>query len=81
VRMFYRPGSPTAAIGDTFHAKRGGRLSVVRVGETHCAVPATRLPALLSPAAGPDPDAIDDEAADAGDDLSVRLGLCPPGVR
>ena len=81
VRMFYRPGSPTAAIGDTFHAKRGGRLSVVRVGETHCAVPATRLPALLSPAAGPDRDAIDDEAADAGDDLSVRLGLCPPGVR
>jgi subtilisin family serine protease/LAS superfamily LD-carboxypeptidase LdcB len=83
VHLVYRPHSPTAAIGDAFRAKRGGRLTVLRADETHCAVPATRLPALLAGTgvdAAPAADATDaEEAGSAGNDLSAVRGLCPPG--
>lgn len=47
VHLFYRPGSPTAAVGDEFYQHRGQRLSVTRVNEKHCHIPAARLPGLL----------------------------------
>lgn len=52
VTICYRPGSKTAAVGDAFHRRRGGRLQVLRVSEQHCDVPARRLPDLLA-ALGP----------------------------
>ncbi len=54
VHLFYRPGSPTGTIGDEFYQRRGPQLDVTRVSEAHCAVPATRLPALLA-LSGPGP--------------------------
>ena len=47
VHLFYRPDSPTAAVGDEFYQRRGPRLSVTRVNEKHCHIPAARLPGLL----------------------------------
>lgn len=53
VAFFYRPGTRTAAIGDTFWQQRGGRLAVTRAAEGHCDVPGVRLPGLLqAPTAG-----------------------------
>jgi len=51
VAFFYRLGTPTEAIGERFYTARGPRFAVSRVGETHCAVPGTRLPALLQSSA------------------------------
>src|SRR5262245_28779769 len=45
--MFYRPGSKTGAIGSQFYKRCSARLVVTQVGEEHCDVPATQLPALL----------------------------------
>ena len=47
VRLFYRPGSATARVGDEFYRRRGPRLAVTQVSEAHCRIPAARLPALL----------------------------------
>ena len=52
VSVFYRKGTGTSACGQRFEAamsKSGGRLRVMAVNEGHCAVPSTRLPALLHP--------------------------------
>jgi subtilisin family serine protease len=49
VHVFYLPGSKTARVGREFYCQRGPRLAVTRVGEKHCYIPATRLPALLNP--------------------------------
>lgn len=46
--IFYRAGSKTAAVGKRFLDVQGGRLSVTRVAEGHCDVPARQLPALLA---------------------------------
>jgi hypothetical protein len=51
IHVFYRPGSGTDRIGHEFGRLRGPRLAVTQVNEPHCHVPATRLPALLSPPA------------------------------
>jgi len=48
VQLFYRRHSKTAAIGDKFYAAHGGRLSVTRAPEGHCALPGKRLPGLLA---------------------------------
>jgi hypothetical protein len=47
VHLFYRPDSPTAAIGDQFLRHRSDRLQVTRVDEGHCAVAARRLAEVL----------------------------------
>lgn len=50
VDMFYKSGTGTAACGKQFAdlaPQSGGRLTVKVVSESHCAVPATRFPALL----------------------------------
>jgi hypothetical protein len=54
LRVFYRPGSRTGAlgVGEDFYRQRGGRLAVIRVQEGHCDVPAMRLPALLKGSLG-----------------------------
>ncbi len=54
VTLFYRPASPTAAIGDAFYRRRGVRLKVIRANEGHCEVPGKRLSELLKPPAGAD---------------------------
>ncbi|MBK7622543.1 MAG: S8 family serine peptidase [Kineosporiaceae bacterium] len=46
-RADYRPGRNTGTIGDRFAARQGGRLTVTRATEGHCAVPATRLAEVL----------------------------------
>lgn len=53
VQVYYRPGTPTATVGDAFLALRRPRLEVTRVSDEHCDVPAHRLPALLSKRPGP----------------------------
>jgi subtilisin family serine protease len=49
VHLFYLPCSRTAAVGREFYRQQGPRLTVTRVCEKHCYIPATRLPALLNP--------------------------------
>ena len=87
-RADYRPGRNTGTIGDRFAARQGGRLTVTRATEGHCAVPATRLAQVLgvtgagSSGAGSSgtgstgSDATEFEDADALDpDLSAVAGL------
>ncbi len=66
VHLFYRPGNPTGTIGDEFYQRRGPRLAVTRVSEIHCAVPATRIPALLAlPSLGPAQELTESQHAEA----------------
>jgi hypothetical protein len=80
VHLYYRPGSPTGTIGEEFYQRRGPRLDVTRVSEAHCAVPATRLPALLTlPGPGPADrgetlEAEDSEAAFASEQSALLNG-------
>jgi len=53
VSMFYRPEGKTGRVGNRFFARRGDRLAVTKVSESHCAVPARRMPDLLAPAVPP----------------------------
>ena len=73
VHLFYLPGqSKTAAVGQEFYRQRGPRLSVTRVSEKHCYIPATRLPALLNPRAYT-PDEQADGQAEAWSDAQALL--------
>jgi len=74
VHLFYLPGikSKTAAVGREFYRQRGPRLSVTRVSEKHCYIPATRLPALLNPRAYT-PDEQADDQAEAWSDAQALL--------
>ena len=76
VQLFYRPGTPTAAVGDAFYQRRGDRLVVTRVTEGHCAVPATRMPALLGRSDGGNGAGAPDEI-DAG--AGAGAGATPSG--
>jgi hypothetical protein len=54
MQIFYRAGTSTGGCGKQFAwvaRKTGKRMQVFPVTEGHCAVPATRLPKLLNPAA------------------------------
>jgi hypothetical protein len=81
VHLFYRPGrpSPTNTIGEEFYQRRGPQLDVTRVSEAHCAVPATRLPALLT-LAGPVPLSGEDVPAPVAQpgagELTARIARC-----
>jgi hypothetical protein len=68
VTLFYRPASPTAAIGDAFYRRRGERLKVIRVNEGHCEVPGKRLSALLKPPAGADRETAYESLSDYEDE-------------
>ena len=76
--FFYRNGTKTGPVGDRFFARRGGRLFVTKCAETHCALPARRLPGLLSGPAG-DHEVSDEfalenedfEADESGDEREV----------
>jgi hypothetical protein len=74
VHLFYRPGSRTDPIGAEFYQRRGPRLDVTRVREVHCAVPATRLPALLALAEGEEDVPV--PAAPSADELTARIARC-----
>jgi hypothetical protein len=74
VHLFYRPGSPTDPIGTEFYQRRGPRLDVTRVREVHCAVPATRLPALLTLTEAEE-DVPVPAQPDAGE-LTTRIARC-----
>ncbi len=83
VHMFYRPGSRTAAVGDRFYAARRPRLAVTLANEGHCAVPATRLSALLNPRSKAVGEELGDQsvaAMDAADDIAFPLTLAPARV-
>ena len=69
VRLFYRPGSATAYIGDEFYRRRGPRLAVTQVSERHCRIPAARLPALLQHGGG----AVTEQAADQAADQAKQV--------
>lgn len=79
VHCFYRPGSRTADVGDRFHRGQRPRLTVTRVSEPHCEVPAVRLPGLLGPAPGPtDAEAatVSPVSSPTAEELTLRIARC-----
>ncbi|HEY3002748.1 MAG TPA: S8 family serine peptidase [Kribbellaceae bacterium] len=64
VQVFYRPGTRTATVGERFYRRRGDRLTVTPVDESHCAVPVRRLPALLATLATAETDTAEIDTAE-----------------
>ena len=65
VRLFYRPDSATARIGDEFYRRHRPRLAVTQVSEKHCHIPAARLPSLLQRGSAEWPEHAAAQAAEA----------------